>query len=261
MKWTPKTIERAVEQELKNVAQRYGSETATSVHSIVEHNIRKGRLNVYLEGNLGCRPQEYVWLVTENYRQQYGKLYKLQIERSDEEWKPEFDKLQRMAFYFLLRHGFTPGDNTNSIATDYATEAAIALLNAHFPYDTAFEAWETVLLRQVCARQMRVNTRKSVVPDCQLVELEDSLLQYENDPFSDDEEAYKMQLELESLVEQLRSDQQKQFIRWHYFDKLSLAEIEERLAINRNAIYALHFRAIENLRKISDKKGYNNEQE
>ena len=68
-------------------------------------------------------------------------------------------------------------------------------------------------------------------------------------------------MDLLSAVNKLNSEDRKRFIQLYYFEGLGFQEIAKILDRTTNALYKLHFDALENLRKILLDEGYTHEKD
>ena len=68
-----------------------------------------------------------------------------------------------------------------------------------------------------------------------------------------------LRLDLLADIDQLASEARKQIILLHYFEGYSLPQIASKLDKSDNAVYKLHFDALNNLRKIWDNSRDKNE--
>lgn len=260
MLWTEDSIEAAIAKEIDFVAAKLGPDTAAKIREIVDKNHQYGRLHTYLEGNQGCAPGHYVRLVTEIYQQQHLYLRQVQRLRSETEWEPLYEQIKKWTFSYLRSRGLAPGPDTGQLAVDYAAEASLALIKARFPYDTEFDAWAVVITRNICARHMRRAMRKSLIPEAKLTSLEEEQLEgILNDLHQPNEARSEHQQDnVARYFKCLKSKDQKELMRLHYLEGISLPEIGRRMGKSSNAAYILHFRALRKIRKNLDDNGNNN---
>ena len=236
-------IRDQIRLEIEKASQALPPELANKLWPVLLANLDRERVENFA-GADPARTGEYVQRVREYYEQLHNYLYAVQNERSRLVWEPLMDKLQTWAYNFLLRKNFYPGRETRDVAQECAAEAAIMILNAHFPYDTEFEPWAYTIVTMACLHFFRKETKKSRVPENQLVELDETLPDLstflQNGNATDD-----LLPAISQLVEARR-----QVIHLHYFAGFSLPEIAERMGKSPGAIYSLHFNALADLRKI-----------
>ena len=141
-----------------------------------------------------------------------------------------------------------PGPSTHMIAEECATEAALRILDAHFPYDTEFEPWAYTIVSMSCLRFFRDGTKKSVIPPQNLVELDEELPDLDTARLMEGTD----QSDLLDAISEL-PDARRQVIQLHYFKGMSLPEIANTLGKSAGATHSLHFNALRDLRKILGK--------
>jgi RNA polymerase sigma factor (sigma-70 family) len=155
----------------------------------------------------------------------------------------------------LLNKNFKRGPHTFDQAITCATDAAVQVSRAHFPYDTEFEPWVHVLLRNVCFGYLRGLKKERALND-NLVDLNELL---EIIPAESGTqwlaEAQITRQELEEAINRLQEVRQI-VIREHHFKGRSLAEIAADIDKSPNNVYQIHYRALDDLRKILEQKGY-----
>ena len=241
-------LQCGLEDALKALAKAQNEEIARQIKPILLTNLDRGRMQTFV-GEDPARIQAYVWLVAQNFSSLNPYLHQLQIERNSVTWQPLFERMLTWAYSFFVRKNFLADDHTREIASECATEAAISLLNGHFPYDTDFDPWAHTIVINYCRKYIQNSLKKSHVPEEKKVELVDDL----NDPHELLLEARALQnesgSELQAALEQL-SEARRSVIQYVYFDELSPAEIAERMGKTVNAVYGLQFNALQDLRKI-----------
>lgn len=211
---------------------------------ILHTNLDRGRVEHFIENDI-ARVNEYVRRVHECYLRLHPCIESVQKARTDEAWQPLLLNLQTWAYNFLRRKGFAPGLSTREIAEECATEAALRLLDAHFPYDTEFNPWAHTIVSMACFRFFRDGTKKTIVPPQNLVELDEQLPNPEEINPANQEER---QVLLQAMAH--LSEARRQIIQLHYLDDLPLSEIARRMGKSAGAIHSLHFNALHDLRKI-----------
>jgi RNA polymerase sigma factor (sigma-70 family) len=242
------TLHHQLEQALKQLAEIRGDELARQIKPILLANLDRGRIHRFLEGKTD-HVQSYVWRVADCFSDLHVYLNQLQTERDPEVWKTLYERMQTWAYNFFLRKNFAADDHTGEIAIECASEAAIHLLDAHFPYDTDFDPWAHILVQNTCRKFIHKSLKKSAVPQEKQVELEDELADRNDPPLEAQMLMAEFGAELESALAQL-SEARRSVIRMLYFDEMKMDEIAQKLEKSMGAVYSLHFNALEDLRKI-----------
>lgn len=241
-------LHHQIELALERLAETRGAELARQIKPILLANLDRGRIHRFLDGK-SDQVQPYVWRVADGFSSLHVYLHKIQSGRDPEVWQPLYERMQTWAYNFFLRKNFVVDDHTREIAIECATEAAIRLLNSHFPYDTEFDAWAHTLVQHTCRKFIHNSLKKSVVPQEKQVELEDDLADLSDLPLEIQMLMTELGTELESALVQL-SEVRRSVIRMLYFDGMELEEIAQKLGKTTGAIYSLHFNALGDLRKI-----------
>ena len=240
---------KKIDALLSNLAADRGEMFLTEVRSILFSNLDRGRIKKFTKQN-SIDLQAYVLRVVQLYEKLREYLRSIQVEKADTEWNALKARLDHWAYIYLRKKRFRPTQETIKLSQDYATDAAITIMNAYFPFDTEFEPWAFVVLQNVCRQKISEATRKSKVPDYLISELEDDLWRIA-DPAADDIEGKtgKRQL-IQNAIEKLSTEQKRQVIRLRYFKGFSFKEIAEHLDKSINAVYKSHFDALKDLREI-----------
>jgi RNA polymerase sigma factor (sigma-70 family) len=221
---------------------------ARQIRPILFTNLDRGRIRRFTDGRTDLIPV-YVWHVAERFSELNGYLHLLQSERSIEVWGPLFERMQTWAYNFFLRKNFAANKETQEIAVECATDAAISLLSAHFPYDTDFDAWAHIIVQNSCRKFIHKALKKSAVPDGNKVDLQDDLVN-PDDPLPDIQVLQKESgAELENALAQL-SDERRSVIKLIFFDELEPEEVARKLGKSVGAVYSLQFHGLRDLRKI-----------
>jgi RNA polymerase sigma factor (sigma-70 family) len=222
-------------------------QTIASIRIILHTNLDRGRVENFI-GNDIRRVGDYVRRVLAHYVRLHPYIQAVQKDRSDEVWQPLFKQLQVWAYNFLLRKNFVPGLSTSTIAEECATEAALRILDAHFPYDTEFDPWAHTTVTMTCFRFFRDGTKKSAIPPQNLVELDEKLPGLEESKLKNQDDRNDLLQAMSAL-----SESRRQVIQLHYLDDMPLPEIASLMGKSVGAIHSLHFNALHDLRKIFDK--------
>jgi len=237
-------IKLEIEKTLQLLEADGGSQTAAILRLILYANLDRGRVENYI-GNDIQRVGAYAQRVVDHYARLKPTMMALQNDRSDEVWLPLFTQLQHWAYHFLLRKNFVPGLSTSVIAEECATTAAINILDAYFPYDIEFEPWAHVIVINTCLRFFRDETKKSIIPPQNIVELDEKLANPEDIRLEDQDERGDLLKAMSGL-----SDARRQVIQLYYLDDLPLPEVARVMGKSIGAIHSLHFNALQDLRKI-----------
>ena len=248
MRLESNNIRHMLDEALKAFAESKGEILARQIKPILLTNLDRGRVENFIQGDPG-RIREYVHCVADGFSALHPYLHELQKEQSHTAWEPLYKRMLTWAYNYLLRKGFAGDQNTLDLATGCAADAAIILLDAHFPYDTEFDPWAHIIVQNACRKFMYRNQKKSMVPEDKKVELEDELI----DPDTPLPEISALQQqsgeELSKAMDQL-TEARRAVVHAIYFDDLSPEQIARRLDKTIGAVYTLHFHALEDLRKI-----------
>ena len=247
MSLDPTRMQQMLEDSLKALAETQGAGLARQIRPILLTNLDRGRIQAGqgAAGNI----RAYVERVAENFITLNPYLRQLQVEQSHEVWEPLYKQMQTWAYNYFVRKGFSAGANTREVAIECATDAAVNLLRAYFPYDAEFDAWAYMIVQNACLKYIRKNLRQSLVPEAMKVQLNDEL----PDPDVSLLELGALQsefgAELEEALSQL-SEARRDVIKFAFFDELKPDEIAQRMGKTVGAIYTLQFHGLHDLRKI-----------
>lgn len=243
-----------LEEALVYIARQRGSAFANTIRPVLYTNLEKGRLYHFIDGSEQDNSVlAYVCRVADNYEANHAYIVAVQQERNGVLWDGLYVQLQRWAYAYLKRMNFpancTPKERQQH-AQICATEAAINLLTAHFPYDTEFGRWAYVLLqnisRQHIDREWKILSKKEVEVDAWANWFNNII-----DPDGEvDQELLTLRHDLDHAIAQLSSEARRQFIQMYYFEHLPFSEIATRLDRKEDTLYKLHHDAKANLRKI-----------
>jgi RNA polymerase sigma factor (sigma-70 family) len=248
-------IKAELENSLNKLSEWKGVEFTQRIKPILYTNLDRGRIQSFIEGNFKSI-YDYVRRVADEYIKLSPLIEKLQIERTTTAWEPLFKKMVNWAFYFFIKKGFAADKTTQEIAMECATEAAMNILNAHFPYDTDLEPWVCVITHNACRRYIRRASKKSNVPPQNIINIDEMLSNIKDPNFQDQEYIKALQGDLLEAIAKL-SSARRQVIEFVYFDELSPGEIAGRMGKSVGAIYSLQFNALQDLRKILSKNRNN----
>ncbi len=244
-------IRDSLEQALQALANEKGRELAGRLRPILLANLDRGRI----EGFTGGKPElvrEYVWRVADGFIRHSTYLHDIQSTKASEDWEPLFKQMQLWAYNFLIRKGSIPGLGTQEISFECATEAALSLVNAHFPYDIAFEAWAHIIVQNACRKYFRQGQRKSAIPEENFVDLDDMLDNLADPASGEREQPNNLAADLLDAISRL-PETRRHVIEAIYFDGLRPAEIAKEMGKSVGAVHSLLFNTLRDLRKILSK--------
>jgi RNA polymerase sigma factor (sigma-70 family) len=241
-------IKSEMEKALKSLEEQKGNEIAIRIRPILYTNLDRGRLQDYIEGEIS-RVDDYVWRVEDKYLHLSVFIKDLQTDRVESVWAPLFEQMCVWANNFLRRKSFFANITTQEIALGCATEAAINLLHAYFPYDTDFEPWVHVIVQNACRKFIQKETRKSTIPQQDIIESDDVINELIDPTGQDPQYLLDSEKDLWEDVGKLSLDR-RQVIEYEYVHGLSPNEIALKMGKSIGAIYSLKFNALQDLRKI-----------
>lgn len=247
--------QQAVKEEvscaLEVVAQKYGLSFTAHVRPLVEANVEKGRLAHFIEGEPTKTASDYVWFVVDGFLQWHDYLEQIQQERSAIVWDSLTVEIEQWAYHFLLRKGFRSGRETQNLAQDYAQEAAIAILQAHFPFDTEPGAWLQQIVIYTCCNQIDDWKRQQEIEKklARTLANEKPLktghggMEYQ---VSSKEEAAVIY----RAIQKLKNPKMRQVVWLRYYGGFSSQEIAEVIGSSYRYVDKLHWQAKQKLGKI-----------
>jgi len=239
-------LKTTLEQALRELGQRKGEDFAAQIRPVVLANLKEGRLEFFLENAGGATPRDFVERVAGIFTSLNPFITALQIERSADVWEPLYAQMQKLAYNFLLKRGLIPGEATYRLAVDSATDAALALLNARFPYDTDFEPWAYQFIRYACLKSISREMRQARIIRAALNSAEaDSLLFQANDGQNE----WGLYLDLSHALQKLTPSRQ-QVLKLRYGQGLSSRTTAQQMGKSVNAVDKLHHDAINQLRRL-----------
>jgi RNA polymerase sigma factor (sigma-70 family) len=241
-------IRHELEDALKTLAESKGDGLARRIKPILFANLDRGRIQHFTDGETDLVPT-YVWLVADGFTARNEYIHQLQAERSAEAWGPLFERMQSWAYNFFLRKNFAANHGTQEIADECATEAALALLNAYFPYDTDFDPWAHIIVQNACRKFIHKSLKKSVIPNEKIVDLKENLVDPDELLLEVGTLQKELRIEMTNLLAQL-SEARRSVIEFIYFHEMEPEEVARKMGKNVGAIYSLQFHALRDLRKI-----------
>jgi|GEM_PF-786191 len=249
-------LKETLEDVLASLQADTGMETIDALRPILFSNLKKGRLFSFTEGD-PQKVKNYVLKVAEIYARLHDYLVKVQVDRDDLTWGSLFEQLQKLSKSYFIRKGFNPAQVNDEIAFGQATEAAMIILMANFPYDTEFEPWVNVIVQNCCLKYMRSSMKGTVIP-AQKIEVLDDVLSETLTNSEEKEQAAERDLlaDVITAIEQLPI-LRKTVINYRYLGGLSSDEIAAKIGKSKTEVYSLHFNAIRDIQKILGLKGIN----
>ena len=179
-------IKTEIENSLRLLSEQKGDDIAKRIRLILYTNLDRGRIQSFVEGNINL-VRDYIWRVADAYINLSPYINKIQVERTTMVWEPLYKQMVSWAFKFFIKKGFIANISTQEIATECATEAALNILRAYFPYDTDLEPWACVVVQNTCRKYIRGATKKSIIPQQNLVDLEEMLSDFKDPGYQDQE--------------------------------------------------------------------------
>ena len=234
------------EQGLYSIDVDRGEKFSAKIRPIILENLKNGRGNFFLENIPNATPRDYVLHVVETYERLCPFIQEVQIERSPDYWESLYEDLQRLAYSFLRKKGLFPSESTFRIAVDCATEAAISLIQAQFPYDTDFEPWAYNFVKYACLKYIEKAAKRS--NNIKEVIFQDGVL----DEFIVPEmNSHKWGMIIDVINAYLKlTENRQQVLQLRYECGLSSKEIAIRMGKSVSAVDKLHFDAVRQLRQL-----------
>lgn len=267
MKINDSQLRSLLDEVLHEIDEEEIGVAARTLRPILEGNLEACRIQRFLDEQedgeaLAAYLRRYVHRVATHYDRWHEHVHRVQVAKATEVWEPLYVLLQKWAYAFLRRRNFAAEGGRYEHALACAGEAAAALIDARFPYDVHFERWAYVILQNICRRYIDRHWSSTDAMDRAAVPLDEweDWTQNLADPGAErDVDRVALRHDLLQAIEDLASDARMELILLHYFQQLSLGEIADRMGRKRNAIYKLHFDALDNLSKIWQEKQDNNE--
>ena len=235
-----------IEQALNEVVQQKGIRFSAKIRPIVLENLKNGRGNFFLQNIPNTTPRDYVLHVVETYEHLCPFIQGIQIERSSKVWEPLYEKLQKFSYNFLVKRGLYPGESTFHLAVDCAADAAIAIIQAQFPYDTDFDPWAYNFVKFSCLKRIEKEARRA--DRLKKVLYQDEAREQDVDPKHASGE-WGLQVDVLNALPDLTENRQR-VLQLRYECGLSSKEIAIRMEKSVSAVDKLHFDAIRQLRHL-----------
>jgi RNA polymerase sigma factor (sigma-70 family) len=241
-------IEAEIDAVLNQLPAGEDSQRSAVLRSMILRNIRSGRINRFFGLNRNLRLRDYISTVAGIYDRLADYVQGLQVAESQELWSQLYQKLLSWAFHICLRS--MPPHEAGLSAQDFASEAALAIFTAEFPFDVEFEPWAYMFVLHYCRRGIRAQNRKAVIPEASLVSLDEMLDRGGIPDQINSIQQAERRRSVQEAIERLSSPLRREFLRLHYYEGLGFTEIAASLGKRLGAVYKLHFDSLEELRKI-----------
>lgn len=241
-----------LQKAIHRIAEQRGEKFAAILFPIININWEKERVSYYLYHHPECQPEDYVYFVANCYEKLFPRLYKLQIEKAREEWLPTFAWLQRIAFNELVRFGLLATTETQAIAEECAEDAGIEVSRQRFPYDTAFESWAVLIVRNKCKEYIRKQFNQGKKPTHNTVPLEEHMVEAHDHPIkhSPIEDQVANRDLWQHLYDSL-SEEEKELFKLRYEEEKSIKEIAQKWGCSQAKIYKLLKQIIKKLQNLA----------
>lgn len=245
----PQELERAIEQ----LARRRGEKYSATIRHIVLTNWANGRVQSFLDSETVTDFSAYVEQVVSCYDELYEYVYNMQTVRDHELWHALYKQLTLWA-YGLVKSTLNTASRAEQWqhARNCASDAGAELVNSHFPYDTEFNPWAYVVVRNVCRGYLNRLFNPRSIPDHEVINLQkwEGWLQNLTDPTSQEPfERFELGQVLAQAIEELPVGQ-REFVLLYYVGQKDYEEISELTGRSMAALYKARFDALKNLRKI-----------
>jgi RNA polymerase sigma factor (sigma-70 family) len=224
------------------------------IRHLVLTNFERGRLRYFTNHNAEVAVADYVDLVMAGYDSWHEYVGRVQVDRAVDVWEPLFEQLQKWA-YNLIRSRLQSNPHSERLehAVACAADAGAAIVNSHFPYDTAFEAWTYVLLSYTVNKYVRQlpgfssNTQPGMVQ----LDMWPDWLSNLVDPAAERElHQYELHEILVQAIAELPAGQQEVITLLFHEKAYSYKEIATLTGRSLCALHKAKFVALEGLRKI-----------
>lgn len=247
----PQELERALEELTEHRDEQY----SFTIRRIVLTNWANGRVQSFLDNETVSSFDAYVAQVANCYDECHEYVYEIQVAHDHDLWRALYGQLSAWA-YGLVRARMTtaPPSELWLHAKNCASDAGAELVNSHFPYDTDFNPWAYVVLRNIAHRYLNRLLKPRSIPEHEVINLQrwEGWLQNLSDPSS---EAPFEQFELAQLLTQAIDKLpagQKEFVHFYYREHRDYEEIAALTGRSMQALYKARFDSLKNLRKILD---------
>lgn len=237
----------ALSKALDTLETEYGSQIIGEVRPVVRTSHQKRRVHKVLERNPDWTALTYARHVTVTYLENRERLYRLRVLHDEATWQPLLIMLRTTAVRELIKHRSQPA-RIDELADGSLHDAYIRIVHIHYPYDTPFEGWAVVVLRNIIRknRQRYLAANGHTRNALYLEDLDIEQIAFDNG--SAEEQALLRQI-LEQALSQL-NERQAAVIRYHYLESRPLDEVATLLDTTIQSVYALNKRAKNKLRLI-----------
>lgn len=239
-------LKSKLEDAVVEFATRHGADLAARIGDIARANLRAGRLSFYLDHSDEASVYDYLVLIADNVERNGAYIRAVQVGRSTEVWEPLYIQMQRLAYAFLRKRGLIPGEVTFLLAVDSATDAALNMLNANFPFDTEFEPWLYQFIKHACLKSItrQVRMLKRVADAMDPHEIAEQLTDPRNGRID-----WEIFMDLAQAIGRL-SAKRRQVLALRYGQGLPSSAVAKLMDSTVNAVNKLHHDAIKQLQDM-----------
>jgi RNA polymerase sigma factor (sigma-70 family) len=224
------------------------------IHTLLYRSVEYDRATRVLGENpddAACH--EYVNQVITNYQECHEVVTRLE-RREPEEWETAVKKINRWANGCMKQWNIY-GPLRKQCVEECVPNAVLAFLTGTYHYDTEFDAWLCVLVQNVCRKYIKEQLHPNHAAEADALSYDkfEFLLEAlaDNDAIAS-QRARELRAILLEAVEKLSSEARQELIILHYFEGFSFKEIAQKMDRSLNAVYKLHFDALNELREILD---------
>ncbi|MEM8860086.1 MAG: sigma-70 family RNA polymerase sigma factor [Chloroflexota bacterium] len=251
------TIPRNLKAALKRTLSSESKPIQQAVSKIVLKNESGGRLENHLKEHPNKTADDYIVLVLNYYKKVSPQLSRLVHEKADSDWLELMEKMNKWAYSLLRkRNPNFSHENLSNLSRDAVYSACGDVLKLYFPFDTPFDSWLYLVVKNNALAEMRKSFKRDEFANHGELDMsEDSNTLLTDSSFTNPEKIFsenERMEELRSCIEQL-PDKQRNIIQAKFLEDLSTPEICERLEIKPNASHQLLFQARNNLIKCLNK--------
>ena len=245
MECCEQAIPEKIEMALESIRKERGEGLASAIAPILEINRDRGRIRRFLDSGTVASVHEYVVRVAACYAELQFYIQNLQVKRDEDEWRALLQTMTRLANGYLCRKGMPASPATWEKAEICAQEVAQRVLTAHFPFDTAFMPWLSVIIRYTGAAAFE---EESKTMDRNITELDEPVEDAGAETGRQIEHRLGLNREVLDVLDKL-APARRAVIVLYYLEGKSFEEIARELDKSVNAIHQLHFHALGALRK------------
>lgn len=225
---------------------------------IVRTNLARRRFERFA-GNSSPAPSvlgDYIDRILSTMCLEQSRILALEIGDRDA-WLELRDHLMRRASRMIER---LDRRESAGLAADLANQVCLIVFEEPYPFDVAFEAWITVILKNLVLARVTRSTdaldRKHPLDSLDVVRKSESGEAITlSDLVTDDKSLAQFEkadnrIMLQKAIEQLPSAPQRLVIQYSFLDELDDDEIARRLGKSKQAVYNLRQRALVRLKEI-----------